>query len=65
LSHEKKLYASDLTDAQWKILQPLLYPKRKGPGRPVELDLRQVVNAIFYGIRTGCPWEYLPHEYPN
>ncbi len=65
MSHEKKLYASDLTDQQWKILQPLLYPERKGPGRPLELDLRQVVNAIFYVIRTGCQWEYLPHEYPN
>ena len=65
MSHEKKLYASDLTDAQWTILQPLLYPTRKGPGRPLELDLRQVANAIFYVMRTGCQWQYLPHEYPN
>jgi len=65
LSHEKKLYASDLTDQQWKILKPLLCPQRNGPGRPLELDLRQVVNAIFYVMRTGCQWEYLPHEYPN
>jgi len=65
LSHRKKLYASDLTDAQWEILKPLLYSRRKSPGRPVELDLRQVVNSIFYIVRTGCQWEYLPHEYPN
>jgi putative transposase len=65
LSHEKPLYASDLTDPQWKTLKPLLCPPRKGPGRPLELDLRRVVNAIFYVMRTGCQWEYLPHEYPN
>jgi len=65
LSHKKKLYASDLTNEQWKILKPLLYPKRKGPGRPVEINLRHAVNAIFYVMRTGCQWEYLPHEYPN
>jgi putative transposase len=53
LLHEKQLYASDLTDPQWKILKPLLYPSYKGPGRPLELDLRQVVNAIFYVMQTG------------
>jgi putative transposase len=65
LSHGTKLYASDLTDQQWTILQPLVYSKRKGPGRPIELDLRQVLNAIFYVMRTGCQWQYLPREYPN
>lgn len=65
MSQENKPYASDLTDAQWTILQPLLYPKRKRPGRPLTLDLRQVVNAIFYVMRTGCQWRYLPHDYPN
>ena len=65
MSHKKKLYASDLTNPQWTFLQPLLYPERKDPGRPLELDLRQVVNAIFYVIRTDCQWQYLPHEYLN
>jgi putative transposase len=65
LSHENSLYASDLTDAQWAVIQPLLPLEHEGPGRPIELDMRQVVNAIFYLVRTGCPWEYLPKSYPN
>src|SRR5438105_5509243 len=39
--------------------------KHWGPGRPMALDLRAVVNAILYVLRTGCQWRYLPHEYPN
>jgi putative transposase len=38
---------------------------RRGPGRPLELDLRRVVDAILYILRTGCQWDELPTEYPN
>lgn len=57
-------YPSDLTDAQWGLIEPLL-AGRAGPGAPVELDLRRVLDAIFYLTRTGCQWRYLPHDFPN
>jgi putative transposase len=65
LSHESRLYSSDLSDTEWAIIKPLLPLEHEGPGRPLELDMRQVVNAIFYVVRTGCQWENLPKEYPN
>jgi transposase len=65
VSHTKRRYTSDLTDEQWEILKPRLPLKQDGPGRPLELDMRQVVNAIFYINRTGCQWANLPKDYPN
>ena len=56
-------YPTDLTDAEWALLEPLL-PKRQGPGRPRRVDLRQVLNALFYLTRTGCQWRLLPREFP-
>ena len=57
-------YPSDLTDEQWAILAPLL-PPRSHRGRPPEVDLRAVMNAICYVLRTGCQWRYLPADFPN
>ena len=54
-----------MNDEQWNIIEPLLPLEHDGPGRPIELNMRQVVNAIFYIARTGCQWEYLPKDYPN
>lgn len=67
MSHKKRIYTSDMIDEQWQIIQTqsLLLLERKGPGRPIELDMRQTVNAIFYTVRIGCQWEYLPKDYPN
>jgi len=62
-NQKRKPYPSDLSDAEWLILQPLL-PKPKGFGHPVEVDLREILNAIFYVQRTGCQWEMLPHDLP-
>jgi len=56
-------YPSDLTDAQWQIIEPLLPPPKPG-GRPRTVNLGAVVNAIFYLTRTGCSWRMLPHEFP-
>lgn len=56
-------YPSDLTDAQWKILEPLIPPAKEG-GHPRTTEMREVVNAIFYVKRTGCQWRALPHEFP-
>jgi putative transposase len=58
-----KAYPSDLTDEQWEVLQPLIPPAKRG-GRPREVDLREVVNAIFYLEKTGCQWAFLPGEFP-
>ena len=57
-------YPSDLTGAQWAILEPLL-PAPKTGGRPARIARREVVNAILYVLRTGCQWRYLPNEFPN
>jgi len=56
-------YPTDLSDTQWNILQPLIPPKI-GKGRNQEVDLREIVNAIFYWLRTGCQWRNLPHDFP-
>jgi len=57
-------YDSDLTDQQWDIVGPLL-PVNGGSGRPVELDLRMALNAMFYLVRTGGQWRYLPKDFPK
>jgi len=59
-----KAYPSDLTDAHWEIIQPLVPPDRSG-GRPRKADIRRVVDAIMYINRTGCQWRQLPHDFPN
>jgi putative transposase len=56
-------YPSDLSDAEWEILKPLL-PAPKGFGRPTSVDFREILNGIFYVQRTGCQWEMLPHDLP-
>jgi putative transposase len=60
----RKPYPSDVTDAQWPLLQPLLPPAKAG-GRPRTTDLREVVNALFYLNREGCSWRALPHDFPH
>jgi putative transposase len=57
----RKRYPSDLTDAQWEAVQPLLSRAQPG-GRPRTVDLREVLNTLFYKARTGCQWDYLPHD---
>src|SRR5215467_11743620 len=52
-------YPSDLTDAEWSHLEPLIPPAKSG-GRPRGTDMREAMNAILYILRTGCPWRYLP-----
>ncbi len=59
----RKPYPSDLTDAQWAILEPLIPPAKPG-GRPREVDMREVINGILYILRTGAGWRHLPHDFP-
>ena len=56
-------YPTDLTDAQWQILEPF-FRKRSRRGRPVTYCRRWVVNAILYVVRSGCQWRMLPHDFP-
>jgi putative transposase len=56
-------FASDTTDEEWAVLGPLM-PAAAGIGRPRTTCLREVVNAILYVLRTGCPWRALPKEFP-
>ncbi len=58
-----ELYPSDLSDAEWAILEPLIPPEKPG-GRPREVDMRAVLNGIFYVLRAGCAWRMIPREYP-
>ncbi len=59
----RKPYPSDLTDEQWRVLEPMIPPEKHG-GRHREVDMREIVNAILYMIWTGCPWRQLPHDLP-
>jgi len=59
----RKPYPSDMTDEQWALLEPLIPSARPG-GRPREVDMREVVNALFYRNREGCTWRALPHDFP-
>jgi putative transposase len=61
--NERKAYPSDLNDAAWKILEPLIPPAKRG-GRGREVDMREVLNGIFYVLKSGCQWEMLPHDFP-
>lgn len=60
---QRKPYPSDLSDAEWEIIKPLL-PAPRGFGHPVEVDFREILNGIFYVQRTGCQWEMMPHDLP-
>ena len=60
----KKRYSSDLTDGEYNHVKRLI-PKAKPGGRPRELNMREVLNAIFYLVRGGIPWEMLPKDFPK
>ena len=59
----RKPYSTDLTDAQWRLLEPLI-PAPKQGGRPAAYSRREIVNGILYLTRTGCHWRNLPHDLP-
>src|SRR3546814_17210088 len=56
-------YGSDLTDAEWRLIEPYLPPPRRR-GRRRRWSMRQIVEANFYVLRSGCPWRLLPDSYP-
>jgi len=57
----RKPYRTDLTDAQWELLQ-ITIPAAKPGGRPRSTDMREVINTLLYLNRTGCQWDLLPHD---
>ena len=60
---DRNPYPSDLTDEQWKLVEPHIPPAKRG-GRPRVVDMREVVNGLLYISRTGCQWRALPHDFP-
>jgi transposase len=68
---KRKPYPSDLSDARWALIEPTLTAWRKArldrrpTGRPAKVDLRDAFDALLYVNRTGIPWKYLPHDFPN
>ena len=60
----RKPYATDLSDIEWEIVEPFVR-KPPGKGRKRTVNLREVVNAIFYINKTGCQWHMLPHDFPD
>jgi putative transposase len=60
---ERKPYPTDVTDEQWNLVEPFLPPAKPG-GHPRTTDLREVLNALLYLVRSGCQWRMIPHEFP-
>jgi transposase len=56
-------YPSDLTDAEWALIEPLIPPAKKG-GNKRTVDVRAIVNGIMYILSTGCQWRYIPKDLP-
>jgi len=56
-------YPSDVTDEEWRILEPLIPPPKPG-GRPRAVEMRAVINGVLYVLRSGCAWRMLPHDFP-
>lgn len=60
---DRRAYPTDLTDAEWAILEPMI-PRTLPGGRPEEWSRRELVNAMFYVLKNGCTWRSLPHDFP-
>src|SRR5215217_4855676 len=61
LARMRKRYPTDLSDAEWRYIEPHL-PASKGHGRPRTHSLREILNAVFYLLKSGCQWRLLPHD---
>src|ERR687886_1421280 len=59
----RKTYPTDLSDAEWSYIEPHL-PAPRAAGRPRRHSLREILDAIYYIVRSGCAWRLLPHEFP-
>ena len=59
----RKPYSTDISNQQWAILKPLI-PAPKTGGRPRSVNMREIINAIFYILAAGCAWRLIPHDLP-
>lgn len=64
MSKTRRSYPTDLTDREWEVLEPLV-PQAKPGGRPRAHETRELLDAIFYVLRSGCAWRLLPHDFPS
>ena len=60
---DKLRYPSDLTDAEWRLVEPLIPPAKRGGGKRTA-NMREVVNGVMYVLSTGCQWRYIPKDLP-
>lgn len=63
--HAERRYSSDMTDAEWALIKPILLDGLTRRGAPMQISLRAIVNACFYITKNGCIWDDLPKDYPN
>jgi putative transposase len=63
-SSKRKPYSSDVTDAQWELIESFI-PAVSAEARVPTIERREIVNAILYVLRTGCSWRQMPHDLPN
>jgi transposase len=61
---KRQRYPDDITDKEWELIEPILLKNESRGGRKPKYARREVMNAIFYLIRTGCSWRHLPHDFP-
>jgi len=64
MSDTRKGYPSDLTEAEWEKLEPFIPPIAEDATHVI-YERKEIVNAIFYVLRSGCPWRMMPHDLPN
>ena len=64
LTRMRKPYPTDLSDAEWKYIEPH-FPAPEGHGRPRTHELHEILNAVFYLLKSGCQWRLLPHDFPK
>lgn len=60
----RRPYPDDLSDQEWNQIEPILEKVKKIKGRPPIHERREILNALFYVLRTGCSWRHLPHDFP-
>ena len=60
----RRPYPDDLSDQEWNQIEPILEKVKKIKGRPPVHNRREILNALFYLLRTGCSWRHLPHDFP-
>lgn len=61
----KQRYPSDLSDSEWALIKPFVETDFSKGGRPYKYSRREILNALFYVLKTGCQWRYLPIDLPH